>query len=350
MTEETQRSTSASEPAPNPLGPEPAPAELVRIEAAALQQLAARLEGPLHAPFARLVELIADVVRRERRIVLTGVGKSGLIARKIAATFISTGTPALFLHATDALHGDLGLLGRGDLLLALSYSGETDEVLNILPAAQGLGATLVSFCGCVSSTLASASALVLDVSVEREACTHQLAPTASTAVMMALGDALAISVSRSLRFEPRDFAALHPGGHLGRRLATVGQLMHSGEALPQVPPRAAMPEIIHEMSAKRLGVTAIAEGDRLLGVLSDGDLRRLLERSGPDAFNKTAADVMNPRPRTIAPDVFAADALALMEQHKITALVVTQDGTTASAVQGMIHMHDLVQALALKKT
>ena len=340
--------TQASTPMPQ-MEARPSPAELVRIEASALHQLADRLDGSLLEDFGRLVAFIVRAVGENRRVVLTGVGKSGLIARKIAATFVSTGTPAVFLHATDALHGDLGLLGRGDVLLALSYSGETEEVLRILPAAQQIGATLASFCGCASSTLASASAVVLDVSVDREACTHQLAPTASTAAMLALGDALAIAVSQRLGFQPQDFAALHPGGQLGRRLATVRQLMHSGDALPQVPPTAAMPEIIHEMSAKRLGLTVVAEDGRLLGVLSDGDLRRLLERSGPDAFSKTAADVMNASPRTIAPEVFAVSALDVMEEHKITALVVTEDGTSMSPLLGVVHMHDLLQALALKR-
>ncbi len=317
------------------------PAELVRIEAAALNALADRLDGPLRESFANLVARVVTAARSGRRVVLTGVGKSGLIARKIAATFVSTGTPALFLHATDALHGDLGLLAPGDLLLALSYSGETEEILRILPAAQRLGAVLASFCGCATSTLASACAITLDVSVEREACTHQLAPTASTAVMLALGDALAIAVSNALGFQPRDFAQLHPGGQLGRRLATVRQVMHTGDALPHVPPTAAMPEIIHEMSAKRLGLTVVATGTQLLGILSDGDLRRLLEHSGPDAFAQTAAAVMNPTPRTISPDTFAADALAIMEHHKITALPVTQDGTQTSDLLGVLHLHDL---------
>ncbi len=317
------------------------PANLVRIEAAALQRLADRMDGPLAEPFGRLVNLIVQTTRRKGRVVLTGVGKSGLIARKIAATFVSTGTPALFLHATDAMHGDLGMLASGDLVLALSYSGETEEVLRLLPVLHRLDIAVVSFCGCPASTLASASTHVLDVSVDREACAHQLAPTASTAAMLALGDALAIVVSQRLGFHPRDFAELHPGGQLGRRLATVRQLMHTGKDLPKVLPNAPMPQIIHEMSAGRLGLTVIADGDALLGMLSDGDLRRLLESNGPDAFHLCAAEVMNAHPRTIAPEAFAADALALMERHRITALLVTADGTAASALLGVVHLHDL---------
>jgi arabinose-5-phosphate isomerase len=325
----------ASEPLP------PTPSELIRIEAEALEQLAARLDNESRETFDRIATLITDASRSSHRILLTGIGKSGLIARKIAATFVSTGTPAHFLHPTDALHGDLGVLTPGDILLALSYSGETEELLRLLPILPRLGVTLLSFCGCATSTLASASAHTLDVSVSREACAHQLAPTASSTAMLALGDALALDVSRRLNFKPRDFAGLHPGGNLGRRLATVRQVMKSGDALPQVLPSTKMPQIIHEMSAKRLGMTTIIATNKLLGVLSDGDLRRLLERNGPHAFHKTAAEVMNPKPLTIAPDPLASEALTLMEQHKITALVVTEDGTPNTPPIGVIHIHDL---------
>ncbi len=318
------------------------PSDLVRIEAQALEQLAQRLEGPQSQVFEHVAALLAATAKSGHRVVLTGVGKSGLIARKIAATLLSTGTAAQFLHPTEALHGDLGLLSRGDVLLALSYSGESEELLRLLPVLPRLGITLVTFTGCEDSALAKASAYVLDVSVDREACNHQLAPTASTTAMLALGDALAIDVSRRLNFQPQDFAELHPGGQLGKRLITVDQLMHSGDLLPIVPPTATMPEIIHEMSAKRLGMTTIQSVGKLLGILSDGDLRRLFERDGPDAFHKTAAEILNPSPRTIAPTPFAADALALMERHKITALVVTEDGTAATAVLGVLHLHDLL--------
>jgi len=318
------------------------PADLVRIEAEALEQLAQRLEGPQQQVFENVAALLATTAQSGHRVVLTGVGKSGLIARKIAATLLSTGTPAHFLHPTEALHGDLGLLNRGDILLALSYSGETEELLRLLPVLPRLGVTLVSFTGCATSTLAKASTHILDVSVDREACNHQLAPTASTTAMLALGDALAIDVSRRLNFQPQDFAELHPGGQLGKRLITIDQLMHTGDLLPMVPPTATMPEIIHEMSAKRLGMTTIQSAGKLLGILSDGDLRRLFEQAGPDAFHRTAAEILNPSPRTIAPTPFAADALVLMERHKITALVVTEDGTAATAVLGVLHLHDLL--------
>jgi arabinose-5-phosphate isomerase len=204
-----------------------------------------------------------------------------------------------------------------------------------------LGVTLVSFCGCAGSTLAQASEFVLDVSVDQEACQHQLAPTASTTAMLALGDALAVDLSRRLGFRAVDFADLHPGGHLGRRLMPVSKLMHSGDAIPTVPPSATLPQIVHEMSAGRLGMTTVQENGRLLGVLSDGDLRRLLERDGPEAFHKRAAEVMNRSPRTIGPEPLAPDALEVMERYRITSLVVTQDGTADTAVVGVLHTHDL---------
>jgi len=317
------------------------PSALVRIEAAALEQLAARLEGAAGETFDRVAKLLSETARRGHRAILTGIGKSGLIARKIAATMVSTGMPACFLHPSEALHGDLGMVARGDVVMALSYSGETEELLRLLPVLPRLGVTLVSFCGCTGSTLAQASEHVLDVSVSQEVCQHQLAPTASTTAMLALGDALAIDVSRRLGFKAHDFAELHPGGHLGRRLMPVAKLMHTGEAIPTVAPDASLPEIVHEMSAKRLGMTTVQQDGRLLGVLSDGDLRRLLEHEGPKAFGKTAAEVMNRSPRTIGPEPLAPDALEIMERHRITSLVVTRDGTAASAVLGVLHTHDL---------
>jgi arabinose-5-phosphate isomerase len=319
----------------------PSPSALVRIEAAALEQLAARLEGAAGQTFERVAKLLTDAAREGHRAVLTGIGKSGLIARKIAATMVSTGTPACFLHPSEAVHGDLGMVGRGDVVIALSYSGETEELLRLLPVLPRLGVTLVSLCGCAGSTLAQASEYVLDVSVNQEACQHQLAPTASTTAMLALGDALAIDVSRRLGFRAHDFAELHPGGHLGRRLMPVAKLMHTGDAVPMVAPDASLAAIVHEMSAKRLGMTTVQQGEQLLGVLSDGDLRRLLEHEGPKAFGKTAEEVMNRSPRTIAPEPLAPDALEIMERHRITSLVVTQDGTAGSAVLGVLHTHDL---------
>jgi len=315
------------------------PSELVRTEARALLELAIRLDGPMAAPFARAVELLAEAAGRGARVILLGMGKSGLIARKIAATLCSTGTPACFLHPAEAMHGDLGVVVAGDVVVALSASGETEEVLALLPALARLGCWLVSLCGDGGSSLAQASEVWLDASVAAEAGELNLAPTASTTVMLALGDALALEVSRRRGFAAEDFAELHAGGRLGRRLARVGELMHSGDALPRVAADTPMAQVIHEMSHKRLGMTTVlGEGNALLGVISDGDLRRLLERDGPNALAHSAGEIMNARPVTIAPEAFAGEALALMEARKITSLIVVAPSGEAL---GVVHLHDL---------
>ena len=321
-----------------------AAAAVIRLEAAALEAVARRLEGPGAESFGRVLRRLQQTAENKGRVVLCGIGKSGLIARKIAATMTSLAVPAMFLHPAEAMHGDLGRVVAGDTLLALSYSGETEEIVRLLPVLSRLGVAVVSLCGCPGSTLARASEAVLDVSVEREACTHQLAPTASTTAMLAVGDAVAIGLSRALGTAPQDFAALHPGGQLGRRLAAVRELMHTGKAVPVVAPEARLPEIMHEMSAKRLGMTTVQAAGRLVGVLSDGDLRRLMERDGPEAFHRTAAEVMHRRPRRVIAGMFVADALALMEAHKITSLVVS-DLSEGSTVLGVVHLHDLLQSL-----
>jgi arabinose-5-phosphate isomerase len=267
------------------------------------------------------------------------MGKSGLIARKIAATLCSTGTPAHFLHPAEALHGDLGMIASGDVVIALSASGETEELLGLLPQLDRLGSAVISLCGAEGSTLAQASAVFLDASVAAEAGALKLAPTASTTVMLALGDALALEVSQRRGFAAEDFAELHPGGRLGRRLARVKTLMHQGDALPQVAADTVMTQVIHEMSHKKLGMTTVlGEGGKLLGMISDGDLRRLLERDGPNALAHTAAEIMNAKPLTIGPDAFAGEALAIMEERKITSLIVTEAGGDAL---GVVHLHDL---------
>jgi len=317
--------------------------EVVRTEARALLELAIRLDGPMAAPFARAVELLAEAAGRGSRVVLLGMGKSGLIARKIAATLCSTGTAAYFLHPAEALHGDLGVVAAGDVVVALSASGETEEVLALLPALARLGCSLISLCGEGGSTLAQASEVWLDASVAAEAgelgVTRNLAPTASTTVMLALGDALALEVSRRRGFAVEDFAELHPGGRLGRRLARVSELMHSGDALPLVATDTPMAQVIHEMSHKKLGMTTVlGEGNKLLGMVSDGDLRRLLERDGGNALAHTAGEIMNARPVTIAPEAFAGEALALMEARKITSLIVVAPNGEAL---GVVHLHDL---------
>ena len=317
--------------------------EVVRTEARALLELAIRLDGPMAAPFAQAVELLAEAAGRGARVVLLGMGKSGLIARKIAATLCSTGTAAYFLHPAEAMHGDLGVVAAGDVVAALSASGETEEVVALLPALARLGCSLISLCGEGGSTLAQASEVWLDASVAAEAgelgVIRNLAPTASTTVMLALGDALALEVSRRRGFAVEDFAELHPGGRLGRQLARVGELMHTGDALPMVVSQTPMAQVIHEMSHKKLGMTTVlGEGNALLGMISDGDLRRLLERDGGNALAHTAGEIMNARPVTIAPEAFAGEALALMEGRKITSLIVVAPNGEAL---GVVHLHDL---------
>ena len=316
----------------------PTPAQLIRIEAEALLRLAARLEDGMAARFARAVDLIVDCGQRRARVVVTGIGKSGIIAQKLVATFNSTGTPALFLHPAEALHGDLGMLAKGDVVLALSASGETDEILRLLPALKRIGDALISFCCAMTSTLALASDIAMDLSIEQEACGMGLAPTASTTVMLALGDALAVAVSLKKGFRAEDFADLHPGGKLGRKLARVRELMHSGDAVPTVTAATPMPAVIYEMSRKGLGMTTVTEGTTLIGIMSDGDLRRLLESKGPDALAMTAGNAMNPNPRTITAEEFAFRALSVMEENKITSLVVID---STRSVTGVLHLHDL---------
>ena len=238
------------------------PAALVRTEAAALEALATRLEGPMAEPFARAVDLILGCGEGNGRVVVTGMGKSGIIAQKIAATLSSTGSPALFLHPAEAVHGDLGVLMPGDVVIALSGSGETEEILRLLATLKRKGDALVSFCCNLNSTLAQASDVALDCGVEREACGLNLAPTASTTTMLALGDALAIAVSLRKGFRAEDFAELHPGGKLGKRLAKVRDLMHTGDDVPVVAPATPMTDVIYEMSSKKLGITTVQEDGR----------------------------------------------------------------------------------------
>ena len=322
---------------------------VVRIEAEALRALADRLAGPMAADFDRALDLMFGC---RGRVVVTGMGKSGLIARKIAATLSSTGSPALYLHPVDALHGDLGMIVRGDVVLALSASGETEEILQLLATIKRLQVPLISMTcdesakkpardgarSTRASTLASSADVALDCSISEEACSLGLAPTASTTSMLALGDALAVALSEKRGFKEEDFANLHPGGKLGKRLARVESLMHSGDAVPRVAPQTKMPDVIYEMSRKKLGMTTVVEGDRLLGVISDGDLRRLLEQRGKDTLDLTAQDCMTRSPKTIGPHEFAATALARMEEMKITSLVVV-DGDWR--LRGIVHLHDL---------
>jgi arabinose-5-phosphate isomerase len=305
---------------------------VLQIEAQALNELVERLD----ASFDRAVDLLLAC---KGRVVVAGMGKSGLIGRKISATLSSTGTPSFFLHPAEALHGDLGMLARGDALLAISYGGETPEILNLLETLKRLEMPIVTLTGNLKSTLASASDAVVDVSVKKEACSMNLAPTASTTVAMALGDALAIALLERRGFQPDDFVALHPAGRLGKKLIRVEHVMHKDEALPKVPPETPMPATFHEMSAKKLGMTTVAGADGvLLGIITDGDLRRLMEKHGGATLAMTAGDCMIRTPQTIGPNVLASEALNLMEKKKITSVVVVD---SARKVLGVVHLHDL---------
>jgi arabinose-5-phosphate isomerase len=305
---------------------------VLKIEAQALNDVLARLD----ATFEKAVDVLFAC---KGRVAVTGMGKSGLIGRKISATLSSTGTPSFFLHPAEALHGDLGMLARGDAVLAVSYGGETEEIIRLLEALKRLEVPLVTLTGKMNSTLAEASDVALDVSVREEACSLNLAPTASTTVAMAVGDALAVSLLDRRGFRPDDFAALHPAGRLGRKLLRVEHKMHAGDSLPHVTLDTPMLDVIHEMSRKGLGMTTILEPDgRLAGILTDGDLRRLMEKHGGATLEMDLASCMTRGPQTIHPHVLASEALNLMEKRKITSIVVVDE---ANAVLGVVHLHDL---------
>jgi len=304
---------------------------VLEAEATAIRNLMDRI-GP---SFLRAVEL-AEACRG--KIAVTGLGKSGIICNKIAATLSSTGSPAFFLHAADALHGDCGLLGSEDIVLAVSKSGETSEILQILNVCKRLGLPVIALAGEKDSSLARFADVYLDVSVDQEPCPLGMAPTASTAAALALGDALAIALMEKKGFGQEDFASLHPAGSIGKKLLRVEELMHRGTAIPQVREAALMPEVIYEMSRKTLGMTTVVDGEgNLTGVISDGDLRRLLEQE-QDPLKLTADRVMNRDPKTIHGNELAAAALSKMESVKITSLVVVDD---TGKVSGVVHIHNL---------
>lgn len=305
--------------------------EVIAIEAAAVAGLLAQLDES----FDRAVELLLGC---RGRVVCTGMGKSGLVLKKIAATLSSTGTPALFLHPAEAVHGDLGVIVEGDVVLAASYSGTTEELLRLAATLKRLGAPMVAITGNARSPLAQHADVHLTVAIDKEACPLNLAPTASTTATLALGDALAMALLEARGFSRDDFARLHPAGRLGKRLLKVEQLMHAGEALPAVAEGAPMRETIYEMTKKGLGITAVVDGEgKLAGCISDGDLRRLLA-TDPDLLGRTAADCMRPGPKTIAPGELAPAALKSLEEHRITSLFVCAgDGT----LLGIVHLHDL---------
>jgi arabinose-5-phosphate isomerase len=305
---------------------------VLRIEAEAISGLIARLD-------ARFELAVETLFKCKGRVVVTGMGKSGLIGRKISATFSSVGTPSFFLHAAEAAHGDLGMLASDDVVLAISVSGETQELLEMIETLKRLGIPLVTLTASPRSTLASASDVVLDIAVKEEACSLNLAPTASIAAALAMGDALAISLLERRGFKEEDFAALHPGGKLGKRLLRVESLMHAGENLPCVAPTAKMPDVIYEMSRKGLGLTAVVDADKkLLGIITDGDLRRVMQQRRKDALDLTAAECMTKNPVTLTASELAASALHVMEEKKITSVMVVD---SERRVQGVVHIHDL---------
>ena len=318
------------------------PAQALRLaretfgtEAAALQALGQRVDG-------RFAQAVQRMLQVPGRVVVMGMGKSGHVGRKIAATLASTGTPAFFVHPGEASHGDLGMVTPGDVVLALSNSGEVGELTTILPVIKRLGVPLIAMTGGLDSTLARHADIVLDCGVEREACPHNLAPTTSTTAQMAMGDALAVALLDARGFRPEDFARSHPGGALGRKLLTlVEDVMRSGEQVPRVPPEAAFGTLMREMSAKGLGAAAIVDAQgRPVGIFTDGDLRRRIE-AGADLRSASAAQVMHPGPRSIAADALAADAAEMMETHGITSVLVVD---AAGVLTGIVHIGDLMRA------
>ena len=304
---------------------------VLRTEAAAIQSLESRLDER----FTRAVEILKSC---RGRVIVTGMGKSGIVCRKIAATLTSTGTPAFFLHPAEAVHGDLGVLQADDVVVALSYSGETDELLRLMETIKRLGARLIALTGAPSSTLATAADVALDGSVSQEACPFNLIPTASTTAALALGDALAMALLVEKGFREEDFASLHPGGKLGKRLMRASQLMHGGDHAPVVAATTPVPELIYEMNRKGLGMSCVVDAaGALVGIVTDGDLRRHMGRGSP-LLEATAGDVMTAQPVTVGPEVMAVEVLNLLEARRITSVVVVDAGTR---VLGVVHLHDL---------
>jgi len=311
--------------------------KVLRIEAAAVTALTTRINGE----FVRAVEMILAC---SGRVVITGMGKSGLICQKIAATMASTGTPALFLHPAEGVHGDLGMVAKGDVVIAVSNSGETEELTRILPVIKRMGLPLIAMAGKSDSTLARAGDVFLDISVKEEACPLQLAPTASTTATLAMGDALAVALLLERGFQEEDFALYHPGGALGKRLLLrVDDLMHGAEAMPLVELATPLKDALYEISSKKLGITGVVDvRGELVGVFSDGDLRRTIEQ-GVELLHRPISEFMNRQPKRILRANLAAKALQRMEEHAITSLFVFESEADRVPV-GVIHLHDLLRA------
>lgn len=305
------------------------------IESKAIEALV----GRIGEDFVQAVELI---YKCSGRVVVTGMGKSGIIGKKIASTLASVGTPALFLHPADGIHGDLGMVTKDDVIICLSNSGETEELLKLLPVIKRFNIKLIAITGNTKSTLARSGDVVLDVSVDEEACPWDIVPTASTTATLAMGDALAIALLDKKGFSKEDFAIFHPGGSLGKSLLlTVNDLMHKGDTIPIVREDAILKDVIYEISSKKMGVTAVVDGKMVLkGIVTDGDLRRLLEKRR-DIFEIKASEIMSKNPKTIDKDELAAKALQIMEQYSITSLLIV-DGKNSPT--GIVHLHDLLKA------
>lgn len=307
--------------------------EVIRIEAEAI----ADLQNSINENFVEAVETIYD---SKGRVVLTGMGKSGLIARKIVATLNSTGTAAIYLHPTDALHGDLGMVRSEDVVILISKSGNTEEISNLLPMLKRMDVKLIAMCGNQESKLAQESDIFLNIAVKEEACPYDLAPTASTTATLALGDALAVSLLKKRNFTAKDFAFLHPGGSLGKRLSLkIKEVMITGDRIPKVKKETSMKDVIFEITSKRLGTTCVIEEDgKLAGIITDGDLRRLLEKT-LNISGLFAKDVMTSKPKVMKQDFLASFALQQMENFKITSLVIVDDQNHPI---GIVHLHDLI--------
>jgi arabinose-5-phosphate isomerase len=313
--------------------------KVLRIEAEAVQALIDRIDEQ----FVRAVDMIMSC---KGRVVVTGMGKSGLIGKKIAATLASTGTPALYLHPAEGIHGDLGMVTRGDTVIAISNSGETEEISRMIPSLKRIGIKIIALTGNRDSTLAKSSDVVIDVGVKEEACPLGLAPTASTTATLAMGDALAVALLDKRGFKEEDFACFHPGGALGKRLLLrVKDIMHTGDSIPAVSEETTIKDAIYEISSKKMGITAVLNASgRLTGVISDGDLRRWMEKTekaGENLLTKKARDIMTKKPKTISKEVLAGEAVAVMEKHSITCLIATDPD---SKPEGVIHLHDLLKA------
>ena len=309
---------------------------VLRIEAEALGALTERIND-------KFIDAIEIIYSCKGRVVVTGMGKSGIIGKKLTATLASTGTPALFLNLAEGIHGDIGMVTKGDVVIAISNSGDTDEIITLLPMLKRMDISIISMTGNPASLLARSSDINIDVSVRKEACSMGIVPTASTTAALAMGDAIAVTLLDRRGFCKEDFALFHPGGRLGRRLLlTVDDLTHKGDAIPSIDIETLMKEAILEISTKRLGITAVTDSDsRLQGVITDGDLRRGLEKWGEDFFSLRAGDVMTHRPKTITGNVLAAKAVSIMEKYAITVLVVVD---SENNIEGIIHLHDLLKA------